>query len=140
MLSNSLTYQIFSDLIESILESKQFVFKLISHCKKKNDQDPIGYCKEHILQQKNVTLVLRSDEKLWTFREDPLDLFIDLKTLSATGRMAVTLLIDLMCTVSKKDPQNNLVYMTEFRNVEFFNATFISCMESKLEELFSSIK
>lgn len=139
MLSDSLTHRIYSDLIDSILQCNQFIFKLITYCKKNGADDPLKYCKEEVMTTKNVTLVLRSDQKLWLFRRDFAELFIKYEELSISGRQALVLLVKLMLTVSEKDPYTNLVYMTDFRNVEFFYSTFISCLDSKLEGYFDVV-
>lgn len=143
MISTGIIHKIYSDLIDSILDSKQFVFKLVCYCKAKSEgtgKTPVQYCLQNVFTTENVTLTVRSDGKLWTFRKDFAQLFLDIKTLNKVGLQAVVMCKNLISTHDRIDQYNNLVYIDGWQQVEFFEQTLIKCATERIQSLFDSMK
>ena len=133
-------YKLYSSLVDGILHSKQFQFKLVRYCQKNSAVDPLTYCKTVVAKPTNIQLCYRSDQKIWTFHEGIQDLSVDLKDIHSEGKQALALLLEFYVLCSTKRVFDEKVVIHDWKELSFFSQTFSEQLIGKAPEIFSSIK
>jgi len=132
-------YRLYSSLIQALLESNQFKFKLVRYCQRISPDNPLSHCVNEVARPENIVLCYREDGKLWVFFDDSDELSIDQRQLPMEGKQALVLLIQFALLCSRRELINGKVVMHDWQQITFFQQTFAERLKHNSEKLFDDI-
>ena len=132
-------YQLYSSLVNALLNCNQFKLKMVRYCQRKCPLNPEHYCRTVVAKPENIVLCCREDERMWVFNTDSDQLSVDLSEMPTEGKQSIVLLMEFCRLCAKREMTNGKVVIFDWEHILFFKQTFSERLKGDLEKIFTSI-